>query len=100
PAPPHVPSFPTRRSSDLGGQAIWFLLGAIGIALALFGLLDLVGATVDRQPTPRFVSFSLVLVVTGVVAFLLTLRTVRAGIARFIDRKSTRLNSSHVKISY
>jgi membrane protease YdiL (CAAX protease family) len=68
----------------LSGQAIWFLLGAIGIAVALFGLLDLVGAAVNPQPTPRFVTFSLVLIATGVVAFLLTLRTVRARIARFM----------------
>src|SRR5690606_41878425 len=76
-APPYLHSFPTRRSSDL------FLLHFDG-----------------RPLLARNLYFVLVLRVTGI--FSADARNVNnaAVVDVPLDRKSTRLNSSHVKISY
>src|SRR5207302_11279563 len=71
----HLHSFPTRRSSDL-------VPGACGRNRALG----------DRSPSRRGGGRR-----TPPVA---RLRSVLAGSKHAGDRKSTRLNSSHVKISY
>src|SRR5690606_42055257 len=64
-------SFPTRRSSDLGPDGLTLLQGYV--------------ASGHAAPMGQTLGFSLVEVDEGHAV---------------IDRKSTRLNSSHVKISY
>src|SRR5690606_39987992 len=81
PPPTHraLRSFPTRRSSDLEVEAL-YCAGPAG------------GAGLRRHITPRLLSASCLIerdLVTPAVSLL-----------RSTDRKSTRLNSSHVKISY
>src|SRR5207302_10987777 len=79
--PPYPHSFPTRRSSDLLHAA------AHGAPYPVFGLTSVLDAGV---PLPH----GLEQTVAGLDAAEL-----RAA-ARSSDRKSTRLNSSHVKNSY
>src|SRR5690606_42060140 len=86
---PHHPlSFPTRRSSDL-------LEGRQRIKAAAHGLLALVALVARTRAFLVLVLVDLPVVLDHIVA---------AGIQRLVvedaDRKSTRLNSSHVKISY
>src|SRR5690606_42030956 len=82
-APRDLPSFPTRRSSDLG-----LVLGEGG-----HGLLVAKEVEGDIQgPEPDF--RAAIEVVTGVRVVMVEQHVVLE------DRKSTRLNSSHVKISY
>src|SRR5690606_41765202 len=69
-------SFPTRRSSDLGGSDDGGGGGEVGGA----------GGSGGTSSPPDFRRFSP--------------RTAIEGELRRADRKSTRLNSSHVKISY
>src|SRR5690606_42078596 len=86
-APRPCPSFPTRRSSDLGREA-----GGDGVS------------TTDQQPDALL---RVAVVGAGVMGRYhatnyATLPRVRIVATRSSasDRKSTRLNSSHVKISY
>src|SRR5690606_39769980 len=80
-----LPSFPTRRSSDLGGGAA--------------GARQRTPSCTGRPPTSRRSWMNLrrrlLLVLAGVL-----LATGAKAQGTFKDRKSTRLNSSHVKISY
>src|SRR5690606_39774614 len=92
--PPH--SFPTRRSSDLlaGGQHSGFRLGTVVPV-----------RTVLRQVEARLHEDDLeVLHALPLVALSQTHHVVLHSTGRRKgdqgDRKSTRLNSSHVKISY
>src|SRR5690606_40048079 len=84
-------AFPTRRSSDLSVvfTGLLVLLQAVLVGISWFAI----GTGVD--PTVRFPDAALVLPSTsgiwGATAFALAL---------LLDRKSTRLNSSHVKLSY
>src|SRR5690606_41722670 len=76
-------SFPTRRSSDLGNFASFAVVAVVFVAMLGVGVAEyagMMGALIRRlvSVAPR-----------GLIAFILIL-----------DRKSTRLNSSHVKISY
>src|SRR5439155_11111645 len=87
--PPPLPSFPTRRSSDLflaslacASPRAWHLL----IFLVLIRLED-------------FLQFFVLLLRNG-LHFLTALVARHAGEKMQADRKSTRLNSSHVAISY
>src|SRR5688500_20051322 len=74
------PSFPTRRSSDLAGRAAGEELGPAAAG-------DRVGArAADHLFGPH----------QNVVAF----RAAAAAVVGVPDRKSTRLNSSHLVISY
>src|SRR5690606_41665279 len=96
---PRHPHFPTRRSSDLAAPARLELpvrghvmaavacgwLSAAGLCLTYLGIGGLVdavtgGGAIGWRP-PALMAAGIVLAVAG-------------------DRKSTRLNSSHVKISY
>src|SRR5690606_41388285 len=99
-APPSLPAFPTRRSSDLLEEVEGILPGArvyaknisgdglqsgkqLPLGPALLGrVLDGSGKPLDGLPSPD----------TTETGALIT--------QPFKDRKSTRLNSSHVKISY
>src|SRR5690606_39679961 len=86
-------SFPTRRSSDLlGREYVDALLGQLGVQLAgehrPVGLPD---AGLQQPPHPG--DLALQRRVRSAAFLVLPVR-------RHADRKSTRLNSSHVKISY
>src|SRR5690606_41502629 len=78
-SPRDLPSFPTRRSSDL--------------ALPLYERAGCAGAA-DRSFSERVIAR----LIAGFTAAGVPIDT-RDDLAS-IDRKSTRLNSSHVKISY
>src|SRR5262245_15666894 len=93
-APRHLPSFPTRRSSDLGGdqEVISSVPQLFGLWPSAFGLRPLalrlshVASPVSASPTTR-----------GPDPASTADRRSRAKVR---DRKSTRLNSSHLGISY
>src|SRR5690606_41122566 len=79
-APGVLPSFPTRRSSDLGPAAMVPVPRTAGTVILAVDVSNSMGAD-DVAPT-RLAGAQ------------------RAARAFVEDRKSTRLNSSHVKISY
>src|SRR5207253_9520575 len=85
--PPHLHSFPTRRSSDLDALRDQALRPIALQALCRIGREAVVVAApamleAAREPDERWAVLSAVIQVGGA------------------DRKSTRLNSSHVAISY
>src|SRR5207249_10383160 len=89
-----LPSFPTRRSSDLGvftANMLNLMLAGLTIAAVW-----LAGREFGRLPG----------LAAGLTAATCPWLTWLSGIAYvengmlFLDRKSTRLNSSHVSISY
>src|SRR5690606_41563622 len=89
--PRPLPSFPTRRSSDLGQVTLLMILVGIGTGptLPLYTLI------MQNAADPRDLG-----VVTSASMFSRSMGQV-VGVTFFgVDRKSTRLNSSHVKISY
>src|SRR5690606_40856176 len=75
----HLPSFPTRRSSDLN------------ILLNLNG--EYVGLVERKEAMATYGLCEL-------LRYILNKRLHLQELALRLDRKSTRLNSSHVKISY
>src|SRR5690606_41636126 len=82
--PPELPSFPTRRSSDLHsylGALLALILFYISFEFTIVSSIPLMTEVLPHARATVMASF-----------FIL------ASIGR--DRKSTRLNSSHVKISY
>src|SRR5690606_39541611 len=89
-------SFPTRRSSDLKevqSRIPWgtVIVFGIGISLGTALLTTQAGQWLGQQVVVR----------TGLDAFgPLGVFSILAAFLILIDRKSTRLNSSHVKISY
>src|SRR5699024_11707262 len=95
--PPHTPSLPTRRSSDLGLD----VLHALGAPL-LFEHVDHFGRVVLVHLAAP--SLDVYLHVRAHVNRNRTFRNDRSFYLkqpfRRSDRKSTRLNSSHVSISY
>src|SRR5690606_41240423 len=84
-------AFPTRRSSDLGAapQAVQLQVGI----QALEGDLRLVHLADMQAP-------ELQLQAEGVELDAIQACRYRGQLGQLLDRKSTRLNSSHVKISY
>src|SRR5207248_8462003 len=97
---PHLHSFPTRRSSDLGDPTIAYAMAYLGsgVAMATYcgGLVaDLVAGKDVPRDTP----------LTGAGLPRYPLPALRpaylagAALAAGRDRKSTRLNSSHRTIS-
>src|SRR5207302_8242883 len=95
PRPPHPPPFPTRRSSDLAGS-----VGCLGEAVCP------AGAAAAREGRGRAAAgeseagsgFSFARLDAGGSRVPVLSDSCRDRAAA--DRKSTRLNSSHVKISY
>src|SRR5205814_9407075 len=91
---PALHSFPTRRSSDLV-TTLNVLTGAIGLGLG-FGL---------QSVASNFVSGFVLLMDKSikpgdVISFTTGTSGASAGNFGLVDRKSTRLNSSHLGISY
>src|SRR5690606_41499800 len=97
--PPHPPSFPTRRSSDLAPGDSHLLVERDG-ARYRCRLSD--GPAVNRHRPSVDVMFRSVAQNVGPNAIGVLLTGMGDDGARGLkeDRKSTRLNSSHVKISY
>src|SRR5690606_41760061 len=98
-SPPLLPSSPTRRSSDLcdprpphrrppSQDYIWS---------ADSPLVRLPGITFTREADSLAGRFAVLAVTSQPVDYA---GAVLTELARTLDRKSTRLNSSHVKISY
>src|SRR5205807_6750933 len=83
-------SFPTRRSSDLVLGGALLLLRAVGFWLDAFGLLF----------SPRGAVFGAAYADLHATLPALRLLMVLAAASGLLDRKSTRLNSSHLVISY
>src|SRR5207249_10668869 len=89
------PSFTTRRSSDLYGRGYVVLGMAGGYATAALAALDRqMGALPGGTPPPRR-ALTEPRRIEGMEVLL-----VDKPSAASTDRKSTRLNSSHVSISY
>src|SRR5690606_41261939 len=97
--PALLPSFPTRRSSDLGnedtlyrvhGSPEWWSIGksvSSGcVRMINQDVIDLYDRVPQQSP----------IIVTNGVGGPMAAQPMDQG----VDRKSTRLNSSHVKISY
>src|SRR5690606_40770784 len=97
-SPLDLPSFPTRRSSDLSALSV---LAEILFAPEKTG--DHYLFRIDNPEVAEAIGM------TPVTNRLYTYRQIEPGLERLqvlaaqtdtVDRKSTRLNSSHVKISY
>src|SRR5699024_11706938 len=92
PLPPDLHSFPTRRSSDLhGGHIHQRGLGAVGLVGQAADAAHLAGLSAERGLHRR---------AAHLVGFGDVGAAGQVGSAPLQDRKSTRLNSSHVSISY
>src|SRR5690606_40100374 len=91
-------SFPTRRSSDLS-----FVL-PIGSTVNMDGTSLYQAVAVVFLAQMHFIDLSFgqqaTIVLTATLASIGSAAVPSAGLVMLIDRKSTRLNSSHVKISY
>src|SRR5690606_41465738 len=90
----HLHSFPTRRSSDLDSDAGSWVTRLMVPPMELEPYMD--------EPGPRTTSMrSMLLAATLFHSDTPPVYASLMGTPSFrIDRKSTRLNSSHVKISY
>src|SRR5690606_41697121 len=88
-------SFPTRRSSDLRRADVRIISSVVG---ALLGFLGLAISQWNWAGLTRLSTGSAVASGLGAIALLLAFDL--APRVAPSDRKSTRLNSSHVKISY
>src|SRR5207302_11068491 len=96
----HLPSFPTRRSSDLAQTYVYTLTRAllpnVKSPIATLFLGPILGS--DEVNSGKTATL------TGIKAIddstlQITLKQPTAYFLQVLDRKSTRLNSSHVKIS-
>src|SRR5690606_41728770 len=85
--PPHLHSFPTRRSSDLI-QEVLDKYCVAGVHINAESRVKVAEGPAKKE-----------LIQQGWRTFLVKVHN-EAGITPKLDRKSTRLNSSHVKISY
>src|SRR5690606_40218721 len=93
-----LPSFPTRRSSDLG--SIWndSPLGFLVVGIA--GVIYVLHRSHTRLSERHKSLETLHDFTRGLGGSLELAELERAVVEGIRDRKSTRLNSSHVKISY
>src|SRR5699024_12858095 len=90
-------SFPTRRSSDL----FYYLPILSGDVFAIAILCAVLFGITQSAFVPIFAIFTAL--VPDHIGATLSSHNLAAGLSNFIaplDRKSTRLNSSHVSISY
>src|SRR5205807_10096342 len=93
PHPRDLHSFPTRRSSDLGTLDILVGLGM----LAIPGLGPMVGESTLKA---GLAGLGVDSAVGDVAKALIHMGVPELEAKRYEDRKSTRLNSSHLVISY
>src|SRR5439155_3683015 len=95
---PDLPSFPTRRSSDLqlgSTGALYLAVGIIGATVMPHAIYLHSALTKGRMPVRDDGERARVLRFERLDVFI------ALGLeAKHTDRKSTRLNSSHVAISY
>src|SRR5690606_39974483 len=97
---PHLRSFPTRRSSDLPSyKTIGLAAPFIVVVLRLLQGLALGGEyggaatyVAEHSPAAKRGFYTSFIQTTASLGFFVSLAVI-------LDRKSTRLNSSHVKIS-
>src|SRR5205807_8077983 len=92
--------FPTRRSSDLLLQ--WMMVASLALPLALFVLASAVSWISTNETADREIERSLDVVHEHALKVFETIDRSLSEITeiiRGIDRKSTRLNSSHLVIS-
>src|SRR5207302_10449495 len=95
-----LPSFPTRRSSDLVRTDFLPALTAVGRLVHVLAA-DVNPVPVVRRHRERRVPHEPILQIRrGTVGVLGPHLDVAQKPTALLDRKSTRLNSSHVKISY
>src|SRR5690606_41969380 len=90
-SPLPLPSFPTRRSSDLYICSFYINEMHVYVRPEIKTLEDLAGKKVSFNTVGSAANLT-----GGIVFDRLKINAEKV----FIDRKSTRLNSSHVKISY
>src|SRR5207249_11237108 len=96
---PYLPSFPTRRSSDLDALPLDTLVGPYRVlGQRGSGGMGVVYQALDTR-LGRPVALKMVLA-TPLPEECARFRTEAEAIAQLQDRKSTRLNSSHVSTSY
>src|SRR5699024_12442284 len=92
---PKLHPFPTRRSSDLEAYQMVFTFGTFAVAFLVRPIGGIVfGMLGDRLGRKKILAITLV---------MMAISTLCIGLIpsySSIDRKSTRLNSSHVSISY
>src|SRR5205085_9212142 len=86
--PPHPPSFPTRRSSDLAKRLIDYGFHAPTMSFPVAGTLMI-------EPTESESLAEIDRFCNAMIAMRKEIAEIESG-----DRKSTRLNSSHSQISY
>src|SRR5690606_41965094 len=91
-APRDLPPYPTRRSSDL--------LATLPEAGAQDGLRRMYRTPAERNLRAKTGTIDRVSALSGYVRSADGERLAFSIISNDVDRKSTRLNSSHVKISY
>src|SRR5690606_41511816 len=92
--------FPTRRSSDLVTSAYEILELRLGVSVRLLGSLFFLSLRLLWMAVIIYATISKVLVpLTGLDQAATPWLCALLGVVT-VDRKSTRLNSSHVKISY
>src|SRR5690606_41702781 len=98
-APRDLLSFPTRRSSDLAHNESAEKIDSLFHKSASFAIYAIIASFVLQ-----FIYAQIWLRIppdaARLVSYVPTVAIISAIPAGFIDRKSTRLNSSHVKISY
>src|SRR5690606_42128615 len=96
-APPHPPSSPTRRSSDLSRTHLARSWGSI-----FFGMLSILPDSNSSgiKPGPIHPADMDDVAPSHPQDSRRSTRAHPAGPSSQVDRKSTRLNSSHVKTSY
>src|SRR5205085_7772882 len=91
----HPTSFPTRRSSDLNAQQVGLLFSVILMPMIFFGCAYYPWRGLDRVPALKYA-----VLINPLVYVAEGMRATLTPSMPHIDRKSTRLNSSHSQISY
>src|SRR5690606_39968264 len=96
---PHLPSFPTRRSSDLGSIEL-HLLDENDNTVAVMAMRDSTTREENRAVIQLGQEGNRYFLLNYNGGYRATWNDFSGVIRLERDRKSTRLNSSHVKISY
>src|SRR5690606_40922810 len=100
PCCPALPSSPTRRSSDLPPETMSQAAPAAGAVTPDWIVLKFGGTSVSRRERWDTIGGLMKRRAGEEGARVLVVVSAVTGVTNALDRKSTRLNSSHVKISY